>query len=119
MLAIGAFASLQHDLFDVSLGRISLAETLMWGKVLYHAEVDAPETLQDIPCFFIAPEPGRVRDAKVVYNGSKGYNYVYGFPPIQYPDGKWRIKLGHSPVDPLIGQLGVSADDPSFGQYDF
>ena len=60
-----------------------------------------------------------MRAGEVSYNGKKSGDYVYGFPPIQYPDGKWRIKVGHSPVDPIIGRLGKTEDDPNFDKLDY
>ena len=41
----------------------------------------------------------------VTYTGPKKGFYVYFFPPIQYDGREWYIKIGHSPHDPLIGDL--------------
>ena len=44
-------------------------------------------------------------EALVSYAGKKKGSYVYFFPPIQYNDGGFYIKIGHSPFDPLIRDL--------------
>eukprot|EP00756_Hemistasia_phaeocysticola_P049735 Hpha_TRINITY_DN24291_c0_g1::TRINITY_DN24291_c0_g1_i1::g.36019::m.36019 len=94
VLTVGAFASLTPTLCTSPL-----RSTVMWGKVVYHAEV-TPTTARKLlggkvgmPCFFIRPEAGTVPEPEVGYSGRKSGTYFYGFPPIQYPDGKWRIKI--------------------------
>ena len=83
-----------------------------WGKIAYHAQISKKdaEKLAKIPCWKIIP-PGNSNlfpkpDVEYQATTTKTTNYVYGFPPIKYRDGKYYIKIGHSPYDPLIKNIG-------------
>lgn len=85
----------------------------LWGKSVYHARIgddDASALLQQsMPAIVVKYAPAKSPAAAVSYNGAKSGFYVYFFPPVQYSDGSWYVKIGHSPHDPLIASLNGSS----------
>lgn len=125
VVACGAFALLTPDLFPPMprpesegepTSTSSDLEPVMWGKCVYHAEV-SEETARSLnnrhmPCFLVKPDDDCVPASEIRYAMErKSTSYFYGFPPVQYPDGKWRVKIGHSPFDPLVGELGRAKEN--------
>ena len=73
-MALGAFAELIPGLTE-GCGATPL-ETLMWGKVLYHARISdgSAAELASMPPFYVKPVEGSVPAPVVSYSGSKaGY----------------------------------------------
>eukprot|EP01052_Picozoa_sp_SAG31_P023102 SAG31_NODE_1878_length_7006_cov_19.371652_1_plen_432_part_00 len=106
-LAVGSFVNLSG-----LLPRGISVDIELWGKALYHGRIapeDAASLLeQNMPVVSVsspAGHDGLEGSTNVSYNGAKAGTYVYFFPPCQYADGHWYIKIGHSPFDPLIDDL--------------
>eukprot|EP00929_Paragymnodinium_shiwhaense_P017378 TRINITY_DN126561_c0_g1_i1.p1 TRINITY_DN126561_c0_g1~~TRINITY_DN126561_c0_g1_i1.p1 ORF type:complete len:501 (-),score=82.47 TRINITY_DN126561_c0_g1_i1:335-1693(-) len=111
VLALGAWTNISN-LLPKRAPRLDLE---LWGKTLYHLEVDEEDAkvLAEMPCVIIRPDKEGTVEHQVAYVGPKSAPYVYLFPPTKYElDGtsKFRIKIGHSPHDPLISSVD-GADD--------
>lgn len=111
VFALGAWSNLS-GLLPSGLG----LPLELWGKCVYHAcihDEDASALLKlGMPATVIKYAPEHAPAAAVSYTGAKSGFYVYFFPPVQYSDGRWYVKIGHSPHDPLISALsGTSLAD--------
>jgi sarcosine oxidase len=112
VLAAGAFSSLSPGLTAHAAPDGRPLDTLMWGKVLYHARLSerSARELASLPTLYVRPTEGTVPAPTVNYSGGKAGMYIYTFPPLRYGDGHAYLKVGHSPYDPIIATLGTAPD---------
>jgi len=82
----------------------------LWAKASFHAEISDQDALRlldsGMPVVTVmAPAGFHGQEGVVRYAGPKSADYVYFFPPVRYDNGRWYIKIGHSPFDPLVTTL--------------
>lgn len=106
VFTLGAFTNLSG-----LIPKDSSLEYDVWGKAVFHARLAEEEATallragMPVVMWKFSPSDNTSANSLVSYEGHKKGSYVYFFPPTRYSDGNWYIKIGHSPFDPLIGQL--------------
>ncbi|MEL6952899.1 MAG: FAD-dependent oxidoreductase [Pseudomonadota bacterium] len=83
LVATGSYAAL-----DALLPRQPVMQ--ICARTVYFAHIDAAE------CARLTGMPS------LIYQDPESDHYIYLLPPIRYPDGSWRIKIGGENMDNLV-----------------